>query len=96
MKSLFDNEEGVKSVEALIAWMKGQDIGPTDAVPILAGAIVVAVVSYGKSLGWTEQAEYNSVVMAGQAVVETYVKMKVEGRKRKDADRQAKPGNPDS
>ena len=71
MKSLFDNEESVKAVEALIAWMRSQDIGPTEGVPILAAAMVVAVVSHGKTKGWKEQTVYESVVLAGQTVVET-------------------------
>ena len=89
-KSLFDNEESVKAVEALIAWMRSQEIGPTEGVPILAAAIVVAVVSHGKTKGWKEQTVYESVVLAGQTVVETYWRMQQEGRKKAEKEPEQK------
>ena len=72
-------DEGV-AVDALTAWFASQKIGPFDAVPIMAKAMVVAVISLNcrsKQL----QSTTNGVMAASRLVLEAYKGILEEGKK---------------
>ena len=45
---MMDKKETDQAVDALIQWLYSQDISPLDAVPVLAKAMVAAVVSMSR------------------------------------------------
>jgi hypothetical protein len=72
-------DDQMKACDALVGWFRSQDIGPTDAIPILAMSLVLACVSRVANTGQHDRAGMNQVVKdvsaASKLVLEQAIKM---------------------
>ena len=80
------HKEEAQACEALIRWLKSQDIHPSEAVPILALAMVTAVISVvareaEEDAPNTDQTERmrRGIAAAAATVPEAYQKMRRDG-----------------
>jgi hypothetical protein len=76
--NLWDSDEG-KAVDALINWMRSQDITPARGLPILAKAMVVAVASLNKAEG--NKDDYDKLEADVQAAADLIPEVLVQWRK---------------